>query len=74
MEGDANPTLRDTESIMIPCEGSDSFPAGGMRWHHYSVGPICSMCGWRVETLDPGDLVPYHTRDDVLTRIDRFDV
>lgn len=55
------------EPIWVRCEGSGcpaNLPLGGTG--------LCQMCN-RVLVLLPGDLIPEHSRDDILARLERGD-
>lgn len=55
-----------SDAIMIPCEGSRCYTAGGGKSN------ICAMCGQPVE-VDGVGLVPDHERQDIIAMVKRGD-
>lgn len=56
------------EPILIPCEGGEHPGHADITGHL----AMCVLCGEVLPTTDDG-LVPAHTRDDILARLQRGD-
>lgn len=63
------PRLPKGEPILIPCEGS--MQKGHLVFAQSEELAMCAMCGKVLPTTST--LVPEHTRDDILARLQRGD-